>query len=141
MLKILFLGPVNDVFRELRKVYKDQMTQYYRMCGLSQQRSMIGGQFTGPELKTMTTPAKLTSLASLLSPVCPYAEEVCSYLQAVRDLHRLCVTKQLQSDYKEVNNTYIAYFIGQVSTSHKVVYIYMLWNHNISDSTVCHYCR
>ena len=89
----------------MRKVYKDQMTQYYRMCGLSQQRSMIGGQFTGPELKTMTTPAKLTSLASLLSPVCPYAEQVCSYLQAVRDLHRLCVTKQLQSDYKEVNNT------------------------------------
>ena len=102
MLKIIFLGPVNDVFRELRKLYKDKMTQFFRMCGLSQQRSMIGDR---RELKTMTTPAKLTSLASLLSLVCPYAEQVCSYLQAVRDLHRLCVTKQLQSDYKEVNNT------------------------------------
>ena len=63
---------------------------------------MIGGQFTGPELKSMTTPAKLTSLASILGPVCPYVEKVTSYLQAIRDLHRLCVTKQLQTNYKEV---------------------------------------
>ena len=78
------------------------MAEFFRLCGISEKRSMIGGQFTGPELKTMTTPEKLTSLASILGPVCDYVEKVTSYLQAVRDLHRLCVTKQLQSNYKQV---------------------------------------
>ena len=90
------------MFRELRTLHKVKMKEFFRSCGLSETRSMIGGQFTGPELKSMTTPAKLTSLASILGPVCDYVEKVTSYLQAVRDLHRLCVTKQLQTNYKEV---------------------------------------
>ena len=99
---LYLLGPVNDVFRELRDLHKVKMAEFFRSCGLSETRSMIGGQYTGPELKSMTTPAKLTSLASILGPVCPYVEKVTSYLQAIRDLHRLCVTKQLQRNYKEV---------------------------------------
>ena len=88
---------------ELQKRYKNLMVEYLRSCGLSTRRSMKGGQFTGNELKDLTKPSNLATLERMLLPVCPMVGDLTAYIQSLRDLHRLCVSKKLAGNYKEVN--------------------------------------
>ena len=50
-----------------------------------------------------TKPSNLATLERMLLPVCPMVGDLTAYIQSLRDLHRLCVSKKLAGNYKEVN--------------------------------------
>ena len=63
---------------------------------------MIGGNFTGVELKILIKEKNLANLAKVV----PNGVEITQYLRSLRELHKMCVKKEFSEDYQTYIDTF-----------------------------------
>ena len=102
----LFLGTGNDLVEALfmeAEAYKEDNEESYMDkfvkqpgLGLKPQRTMIGGQYNGPELRLVLQAAADGKLPEEVED----REVIAAYCAAILDFHGLCVAKELDPHYK-----------------------------------------
>ena len=96
------LGPCNDALELLEKMYPVEMKdEFYYEHNLKKCGEGPGGQFNGPSLKSILEDKALASMESTL-PNYETALTFTNYLRSIRDLHSLCVEKDLDPKYEDI---------------------------------------
>ena len=90
------------MFNLLKKLYPGTMVEFHTSCGIGKRRSMIGGNFTGVELKILIKEKNLANLAKVV----PNGLEITQYLRSLRELHKMCVKKEFSEDYQAYIDTF-----------------------------------
>ena len=121
-LHVILIGPVQDVFTALKKMYPDLMTAFYRRHGIGRRRSQVAGNFTGPELKLLLREESLADLAQIIAN----GVEITQYLRSLRELHKMVIKKEYSPDHQD--------YIDNFANRFKVVRELKL----VSFTTKCH---
>ena len=95
-LHVNLLGPVNDVLDLLEEMYPCEMKEeYYLKHCLNKTGEMPGGKFNGPSIKHILLEDMLIDLENIL-PTSEIAQDFTNHLRDIRELHKMCVAKELQ---------------------------------------------
>ena len=121
-LHVIYIGPVQDVFTALKKLYPDLMTAFYRRHGIGRRRSQVAGNFTGPELKLLLREQSLADLTQIIAN----GQQISQYLRSLRELHKMVIKKEFTENHQD--------FIDDFAEKFQVVRELKL----VSFTTKCH---
>ena len=129
-LHVVLLGPVNDILAVLEKKYPDVMIQFYSEHSLTKKGQGIGGTFNGPSIKDILKEKNLNHLGSLLPPEC---ETAIDYMKNLREIHRICLAKNVDPDSQLILSEYERNF--------DILYKEKLLNMTLKNHVISHHIQ